>query len=266
MHKSTNATRIGIVSVATNKYFDYWLEMYESAASKIYSQNVTFHIFTNHTPEQVFKKLNIKQHPVVIHNIPDFTWPNATLLRYQVITQYKNLLNHEILMHLDADMLVMEDFIESILEEDWKAGIALVRHPGFYRPSGFGRVRFYLSNFKFLIRDIRMYMKLGGLGGWCMDTNSLSFTSKSLRKHYVCGATWMGERVPFLQMVNELAQSVDTDLQNGVIATWHDESHLNKWAASNSHTIYDPIYCFDPTYPQLEKLPEFIRAVDKRAL
>lgn len=261
-----DATKIGIISVATNKYLDYWIEMYESASRHISSQSITFHIFTNHTPQEIFKKLKVKQHGVVIHNIPDFAWPEATLFRYRLITEDKNLLDHEILIHLDADMLVIKDFTESILENKWKAGIALVRHPGFYRPRGLNLISFYLRNFNFLLRDIRMHMKLGGLGGWCLDTKSVSFVPRSLRKNYVCGATWMGERIPFLQMVKELADSVDTDLENEVIATWHDESHLNNWASNNLYTLFDSTYCYDPTYPQLQNITESIRAVDKKNL
>jgi len=261
-----DTTKIGIISVATNKYLDYWIEMYESASRNISSQSVTFHVFTNHTSQEVFEKLKVSHHRVVIHNISNFAWPEATLFRYRFITENKNLLDHEILIHLDADMLVIEDFTESILERQWKAGIALVCHPGFYRPHGMNRISFYLSNFEFLLRDIRLHIKLGGLGGWCLDTKSLSFTPRSLRKNYVCGATWMGERLPFLKMVKELAESVDTDLGNGVIATWHDESHLNKWASNNLHTLYDPTYCYDPTYPQLRHITESIRAVDKKSV
>jgi hypothetical protein len=54
-----------------------------------------------------------------------------------------------------------------------------------------------------------------------------------------------------------------TDTTNSIIPKWHDESILNFWLTLNETTLLSPSFCFNPRYPQLKGLPEFIRAVDK---
>lgn len=76
----------------------------------------------------------------------------------------------------------------------------------------------------------------------------------------------MGQNAKFKEMVSDLNDSVSRDELNGVMATWHDESHLNKWATTNAHSTLSPSYCYDPSYPHLWSLGEIIRAVDKNAV
>jgi hypothetical protein len=137
-----------------------------------------------------------------------------------------------------------------------------VQHPGFYRPKGFERMKLYFSNPQLGVTDLRMIFKHGGLGEWENRSNSTAFVTRSLRKSYVCGATWIGERKPFLNMVAKLNQMVDSDLATSFIAKWNDESYLNKWASGNEHTELSPTFCF-ASLPQLEKIFPRIVAVEK---
>ena len=42
-----------------------------------------------------------------------------------------------------------------------------------------------------------------------------------------------------------ISDRVTKDLENGVIALWHDESHLNRYLIDNPPSItLDPSYCF----------------------
>lgn len=137
-----------------------------------------------------------------------------------------------------------------------------MQHPGFYRPKGFERIKFYFSKPKLGVIDFLMILKHGGLGEWENRSNSTAFVPRSLRNSYVCGATWIGERTPFLQMVAKLNQMVDSDLATSFIAKWNDESYLNKWACGNEHTELSPTFCF-ASLPQLEKIVPRIVAVEK---
>ena len=53
-------------------------------------------------------------------------------------------------------------------------------------------------------------------------------------------------------------------LKNGIIAKFHDESHLNAFASqSKSITWLNPEYCFEPSYPNLNSLDPYLHVVDK---
>jgi hypothetical protein len=172
-------------------------------------------------------------------------------------------IHEELLMHLDADMLVKADFSTLITQSKLNGGIGLVRHPGFYRPPLTGRFRLYFNSPLLLIRDLRYLVFTGSLGSWETSRESTAFVPRALRKNYFCGGTWFGLNSQFKGLIQDLKLQVEIDSQNGVLALWHDESHLNRWAAYNLHTSFPPSLCFDESYLQLRGLPNFITAVDK---
>jgi hypothetical protein len=236
------------------------------STSSMKSQNlVTFHVFTDMVEEVSQFQKKYPNFKVVLHPIPSFGWPEASLYRYKIIGACASKLSEDILMHLDADMLVVSFETSDLDSTNWKGGIALVAHPGFWRPEILQRIKLYTNYPGLLIRDFKMYLKNGGLGSWCTDAKSAAFVVRALRKNYVCGGTWFGTRKSFLRMVSELESSVNLDEGNQLMAKWHDESHLNKWASKNEYALLSPSFCYDPTYPQLKGLKEVIRAVDKSA-
>jgi hypothetical protein len=60
-----------------------------------------------------------------------------------------------------------------------------------------------------------------------------------------------------------LSFNVQADGVKDIMAIWHDESHLNQWAANNHHTDESPRLCFDETYSNLSTLDPIIHAVRK---
>jgi len=106
-------------------------------------------------------------------------------------------------------------------------------------------------------------VRVGGLGSWETKPESLAFVPRQLRKQYVCGGTWMGRGQELLSMIHELAAHTRTDLDAGRVAVWHDESHLNWFAANNATSILGSEYCYAPGFPNLADLSPRIIAVDK---
>jgi len=260
-HKS-----LGVLTVATNIYIEYWREMATSFNAKTkLSDNVVLHVFTDQIKEVDRVRAELKNILVVGHEIPNYQWPEATLFRYKIIDRFAEELSEDLLMHLDADMLINQSPQSLIQKVSITDQICLISHPGYWRPKGLlARVVFYKKNFSFFVNDIRMSLKIGGLGSWETDKNSSAYVPRQQRRNYVCGGTWFGERYSFLKMVSTLSRNVTTDLNENRIAVWHDESHLNFWASQNSYTLLDPELCFVPTYPQLHGLNPVITAVDKK--
>ena len=257
--------KIGVLSLATGRYLDYWHDMVLSAENYLTLEGyeITLHVFTNRVDDASAIAQRVTKFDIRIHEIPPYVWPEATLLRYRCIEKIAAELEYYVLMHLDADMLVIQDFIKKLDFTELEGGIGLVAHPGYWRPKGFSLIKLYLSHPEILASDLRTYLKFGALGAWERRPKSRAFVPRKLRETYVCGGTWFGLRHEFLSMVSECAKNVDTDIANGKTAIWHDESHLNKWLVGNRASKLEPSFCFDPSYPQIQSMPEFIRAVDK---
>lgn len=266
MNLQISSQSLGVLTVATNIYIDYWREMASSfnANSKL-SDNIVLHVFTNQISEVELVKTELKNVRVVGHEIPNYHWPEATLLRYRIIDSFAEELSEDLLMHLDADMIVNQSPLTIVQNALINSQICLVSHPGYWRPKTLlGRANFYRQNLGLLFNDIRMILKIGGLGSWETDKESTANVPRRYRRNYVCGGTWFGKRISFLKMVSELSQNVAIDLKHDRIAIWHDESHLNSWASQNSHFTIDPELCFVSDYPQLQGLNAVITAVDKK--
>ncbi len=259
-------TSLAILTIATNRYTKFWIEMYKSYLLNHEPQiQTTFYVFTDQ-PEQLEKSVLQQENiNVQIIEIPSLGWPDATLLRYEVYASYGHLFTENLLMHLDADMLFIRPMnLESILPRNDE--MTLVSHPGYWRPKAVSRLEFYCKNLPYLFRDIFIRIVFGGLGTWETSKDSQAFVPIGLRRNYVCGGIWFGPRTKFLELCAGLARRVDCDLKQGIVAKWHDESHLNWWAAHNRYSLIVPSYCFDIRYPQLGGLQEIIRAVDKKSL
>jgi len=67
----------------------------------------------------------------------------------------------------------------------------------------------------------------------------------------------------FMSMSKEITNRVNVDFSNGIIAVWHDESHLNAYLSERSENVktLEPSYC----YPESWSLPypKKILALDK---
>ncbi len=256
---------IGVMSVATNLYFDYWKKMVLSADKhSVKSDRVTFFVFTEQIDKIEKFSNTLKNVEVKGIEISPYGWPEATLLRYQIFCDSYENMKTDILMHLDADMFIASNPWKIIKQLLNKNQVCLIQHPGFWRDKGMQRLLFYMVRPLMAYRDLRMKLKLGGIGAWETHTSSLAFVPREFRNNYYCGGTWFGRREKIGIMMEKLSNQVSDDSKNGVIAKWHDESHLNQWATQNRHSFYSPELCFDETYPQLRKLKPQIIAVRKK--
>lgn len=201
---------------------------------------------------------------LLVVKIAHQAWPFPTLLRYQFLLTVSEKVQGRIVMHLDADMLFLNELKLSDIEKSFGAkGVALISHPGYYRPSGLKKLKFYFKNNKYLARDLKSQAKFGGLGTWERNKLSRAYVPRSLRKKYVCGGAWLGTNVEILKLCKILSSRISEDLNQNIVAVFHDESHLNWYQANNSFTVLSPELCFDPSYPQLSALTPKILAVDK---
>ena len=256
-----------IFSVATDRYVKFWSEMVESYLKTNGSEiKVQWIVFTDKADLISPKLLTKLGESLLISEIPHQKWPFPTLLRYRFLLTVADQVRGRLIMHLDADMLFISELNFARIENELgQKGVALIKHPGYFRPLGIKKLVFYGFNLKYAAKDLKTYLQFGGLGTWERNKDSKAFVPRNHRINYVCGGTWLGRRNEILKLCKELSERVDADLAQGVVAIFHDESHLNWYQARNNFQLLDPDLCYDPTYPQLRNLKPKIQAVDKNS-
>ena len=243
--------------IATNNYINRWKTVAQDLEDHAYKGigSVTIHLFTNEIiAARDFAKNNLKRINLMVHEVKAWGWPEATLLRYEFFSEASDQLNSDFLVYLDSDMRVVDDFGAITKQLLSGKGIGVVRHPGYFILNKWKRIKEYISTPSLAISDIKLGLRnSGSLGAW--ETNKLSraFVPRSLRRTYVHGAIWFGYRDDFLRLCKTLAENTRIDLEKGVIAKWHDESHLNSFITKNRHKIFDNRLSFVFGYSQLEE-------------
>lgn len=144
-------------------------------------------------------------------------YPRATLTRYQAIWSARAILStYDHIFYSDADML----FVAPVTgDEIFSDGITATEHPGYV-----------------------------GLGG-TPDKNTRSSAYLPSVRTYFCGGFNGGTSAAFLRMAEAIDMAVNADDRKGVVALWHDESHLNRYLHDHPPArILSPSFC----YPQGE--------------
>lgn len=230
------------------------------------SVKVQWIVFTDKKNEIDPELISRLGNSLLVIDTPHQEWPFPTLLRYQYLLKVSEQVHGRIIMHLDADMLFVGDLnLHEIEKSLGSKGVNLIKHPGYYRPRGIEKLQFYATHPKYLARDVKTRVLFGGLGTWERNKLSRAFVNRRLRENYVCGGVWFGKNSEILKLCKELSLRINEDLEHGIVAIFHDESHLNWYQATNHLPLLNPELCYDSSYPQLKNLEPKILAVDKNA-
>lgn len=159
-------------------------------------------------------------------------WPAATLYRYHALLEADHL-GYDYLYLCDADMR----FEAPVGEEIFSPLVATI-HPG------------YVGKREFPYED---------------RPESAAYVSRG--DVYYAGGFVGGKRAAFLDLAAGIANQIDQDDRNGIVARWHDESHLNRQLALLPPTrTLSPSYCYpddDSGYPWLKGTKRILVALDK---
>ena len=159
-------------------------------------------------------------------------------------------------MHLDADMIILENVFNNLIDAVREKDIALISHPGFWnrKISPIIRLKSFLTRSKLTN------------GSWETRPESKAYVEPIFRKSYVCGGIWLGKNRAVFKLIDQLSKSVEIDRNNSIMAVWHDESHLNQWASENDFLLLSPEFCFVNEYEHLKDLKPKVLAVTKKIM
>lgn len=219
-----------IFTIATNQYFDYLMSNLEGLSKARSGFGATqLIVATNAANPRHLKAGNLD---IQIVEIGDLGWPDVTLLRYESLLRWAPSIRGRYLMWLDADMDVIRPIDVEALVGPSRA-VCLAVHPGFHNTplpkttSLSVKLVHALQTLRFRISGQR------ARGTWETRKTSKAYVPSKLRQQYVHGAVWLGHRSPILKMAETLSKRTREDLNNGIVAVWHDESHLNWFYSLN---------------------------------
>ena len=211
--KSMSKISIGIITIATGKYYEQFIPTLLQSLDRFIDKseaNLQVYCFTDAT----------SRHPNLTHfAIPHLGWPFSTLLRYHwIASQLPILLRNDILVYMDADMQVVAPIDLTL----WRPSLFDVEHPGY----------------------------VGTTGAFEIDRQEACYLAPPLRQTYFQGCLWGGSRDSFSQLISELSTLVASNLAQGAIPTWHDESYLNFYLATHPCASLPISYAWPATMSQ----------------
>lgn len=230
--------KVCIVFIATNKYNLFFDRFYLSINQ--------FFLPESQKTFLVFSDMDLGIAPdIKCYNIQHEKWPFITLKRFHFIEKaFDEIAKNQALIFIDADMYAVKQVSEAQFFQHQKIFFG-VQHP-----------MYDASN-----------------GTYEHNPKSTAYLNPSApRNTYYQGCMWGGSVPQVMNMISFLRKNIDEDLKNGIVARWHDESHLNKFFADNYQNVftYDTGFCypecmkgmlpFEPKFMHIDKsIKEFPR-------
>lgn len=212
--------RVGILYICTWKYDIFWKEFYISC-EKYFLKSHEKHYFIFTDSKNIFDSEN-NDYIHVFHQ-KNLGRPDNTLMRFHIfLSQKKSLEKMDYLFFFNANLEIQKAIWEEILpsSEEW---LVVTQHPWFYNK--------WKNKFP--------YDK---------NKNSTAYIEKWEWMIYVQGALNGWSAKDFLNMAEVLANNIDIDNRNNIVALWHDESHLNRYIINKKTKVLDPWYLYPETF------------------
>lgn len=203
--------KVTICLIATRKYKSFVGPLLEDIKEYFLKGHfIDVWIFTDEIKLQPWAYQKDERVTINQELIPSYGFPEATLLRYQIMCSREY--NTDYLFYLDVDYRIV-----STVTDEFLGNVVAVLHPGFSCVGG---------------------------GSWCTDKKSNAYTYPEFRKQYFCGGTQGGKYEYYYPIMKRLAREITDDEKRGVRCEWNDEQHWNKFLSEyKEFKILDSSYC-----------------------
>ena len=183
--------KICIITIATNRYIQFVERLLDNIEEHFLNgHDIQCLLFTDH---EVETSDNVK-----VSQIGHKPWPEPALKKYNYInSESEYLKDFDYLYLFDADVGIVDTVGEEVLQD-----LVGVLHP--YK---------ILEN-----KEIYPYEK---------HEQSTAHVADQDHDKYYAAAFVGGKSTNFLNMAKTIAERVEEDERNNIVAKWHDESHLS---------------------------------------
>ena len=215
---------LAVVFIGTDKYLKFLPKWYQTCEEKL----------VPNVPKQYFGftdgQLEGTPENVSLYKQEHLPWPFITLLRFSTILKAKEELSkYDWVLFLDADMVIVDTIKPSDLFGT-KPYIG-VHHPCHYL-------------------GMDPHTKAPGAYEQNPKCEAYVDVSKSLPPVYWQGCLWGGKVPQVCAMIDELEARVNRDLENDIVAVWHDETQINRYFLERTQDVhtFDSSYAFPEVF------------------
>lgn len=244
------------ISVATNDYLLRWQAQVREISPEITQMGWHWTVFTDdiQTATEFVSDSGLKD-SITVRQILPVGFPLASMVRYLAIREVSH--EAEYICYIDSDMKIESprDLDDAIRKS---SKVTLITHPGYAIDEANKRQIGLKESFAILLRRV----SLGSNGDWEARRKSTAFVQRHKRTNYFAGGLFFGPSQGIRDLAEVCWEWTEQDLRAGIVAKWHDESYLNRWASENEHDQAGTEFChFD--FPWLLGSKVVVRAVDK---
>ena len=190
--------------IATNKY-TFFLEKLIPSIETFFLPEIK-KTYLIHTDQEIINS----EYNYIIHKVEHKPWPSSTLHRFKFFNECEEIiLKHDYSFYIDADSL----FVSQVNPEDILFDTIGALHP-------------HLGNNE---------------GTPERNPNSTAYIKQGDSNRYFCGGFFGGKSDEFIKISKTIETNINKDLENNIVAIWHDESHLNRYFLTNPPTLVLPL-------------------------
>lgn len=210
--------RIGILYICTGKYSVFWKGFYNSMEKYfIIDAKKHYFVFTDEENLIYRDRANVSR-----ISIKKEGWPSDTLKRFDLFCSIEDLLiDMDYLFFFNANLKCVTEISCTEVLPNIAKGEALVAviHPGLMK-----------RKLKYCPYERKR--------------KSSAYVPYNCGHVYVQGCLSGGTREAYLSMAKKLEHNIEKDKENGIVAIFHDESHLNRYIIGRNDIKYlSPAYC-----------------------
>lgn len=210
---------IGVLYIATGPYIAFWNRFFDTF-EEFFLPKTEKHYFVFTDSREFYQSDHPRVHVKPLKSEP---WPLPTLMKFHTFLEYEEeLAAYDYLYQSNANIICLKTVEEAEFLPRKEKGerLMLTLHPGYA-----GKHKIY-----------RPYDR---------NKKSLAYVPYNCGETFVFGAMNGGTAEGYLEFIRKLDENIVEDLKKGVIAKWHDESHINHGIIGRSdYRILPPAYCY----------------------
>ena len=208
--------KIGVLYICTGKYSIFWKTFYQSCEEYFLPEyEKHYFVFTDDTSIVETDYIHVKSESAK-------GFPLDSLLRFDMFLSIKNQLSMmDYIYFFNSNMRLIDEIGSEILPTSVTSGLVAVIHPGYFNQKSkyfpYERSKHSTAFIKYNPDQIYNYF-MGSLNG--------------------------GRTNDYLKLAQVCSDNIHRDMKNGIMAIYHDESHLNNYLQDKDVLKISPAFAF----------------------